>query len=410
MLTRAHSKELPSVWKNLKAPQGVTLITVLGLLFLITLLVATSVRAVLTLSQAVGRVESANAAYFAAESGVELALYDLAAYQAGYETNKTDPVCGPGVDLTRTENFSATCNETNRYRFVDFIANQASLSQARAFWQVFARAPLDLTAPAAAEYVLPNPLFVGNRDGKLASSEFGRLSKEEPLHLSLLIDEKPLATEPRLRYLPTSLQAKQKIIFQLADNFDPKFNGNSADPLLIWTLSAINAEGEFTLQGIINEADFDQNKSFSFNLADELTSPNNSNGEALIGENINRRSFNGPEKIAHAKFNRISGQVEDFSYALPGDFLSELKNSFNQMDKAQQWSHAELSVNLIATLAETSDIPSNILHYKITSSEEFADEQTYIVSEGFAGNIKQTIITRFKRQATMPIFTYAVFQ
>ena len=80
------------------------------------------------------------------------------------------------------------------------------------------------------------------------------------------------------------------------------------------------------------------------------------------------------------------------------------------LDDTKRWHDARLSINLIGTLAETSGVTSNSLRYKVVSDEEISDEYTYIVSEGFAGTVKQTIEMRFRRQATIPIFSYAIFQ
>lgn len=393
----------------LKTNQGIALITVLGLLFFIITLAVLSVQAILTLGRDVERVERANSAYFAAEAGVELALYDLAAYRDGYQTDKNEnaKICGDTIDLLQQENFTATCNEANPYRFVNFTSSE--LSGARAFWQIFARSPQDLDS---GEYVLPNPLFIGDKDGKLTSAEAAQLSKNKPLQLSLLLDENPLADYPNERYYWLQSAAEPKITFTLAASFDPDYNGNSNDPLIIWTLSAINLNGEeFTLQGIIAEADFEKSENeytFIFDLSDTSALVNSSTGHPLIGEDINN---NLTASTLVDGFNRIAGQVENFPAALSNDFLRELEIALeNTTDPTQQWSSAELSLSLIATLAETSDIPSNVLHYAISSETELADPLNYIVAEGFARNIKKSLVTQFQRAATLPIFSYAVFQ
>lgn len=397
--------------KNFCDTRGVSLLVVIGFT-LVLILVATSVtKLVLSFIQTTVQVERANIAYSAAESGVELALYDLAAYKDGYQTDTSQLLCGPDVDLSRTINFSAACNIDNSYRFINFTDSE--VSGGRGFWRLFAR-----TLASGGEYFIPNPYFAGDKNGELESGEWGELSKNRPISLSLLTDKNPEQSEPSERFEFLTDSFEKKITFDPGENWDPTANGtSSSNELFTWTFSAINGLGvEHTLQGVAWESDFvddcgdGRSECFVFDLNDSSAhNPVAPNGDVYAGEDINRNLGNGRSSIG-TSFNRVSSVAETFRYATPQEFFEDFNDAMLEIDSDDQWMSARLTINLIATLSETSGVPSNALKFKLESNEPWPDEYAHIISEGFAGNVKQTIETRFRRESAIPIFSYVIFQ
>ena len=230
-------------------------------------------------------------------------------------------------------------------------------------------------------------------------------------------DKNPDQSDPADRFEFLSDSVEKKIIFDPGESWDPAANGTSSDELFTWTFSAIDGVGvEHTLQGVAWESDFveecgdGRSDCFIFDLNDSSShNPAAPNGDVYAGEDINRNLNNGRDSIG-ASFNRVSSISETFRYATPQEFFEDLADAMSEIDPDNQWTSARLTINLIATLSETSGVPSSALQFKIQSDELWADEYTYIVSEGFAGNVKQTIETRFRRESVIPIFSYVIFQ
>lgn len=389
--------------------RGVSLIVVMGLMFVLLLLMGVVIKLVVSFMKTTKQSEEANAAYFAAEAGVETALYDLAAYQDGYETDPNKNICGNDVDLSLVTNFTEQCSDSNNYRFVNFT--NEGLSKGRGFWRLFSQT---LKSYGSISYEIPNPYFFGDKNGQLESlnddgeNEWGLLTKSQPVSFSLLIDGGDLTeTDPAVRFSYFSNGADKKVIFD-PGVWDTSANSSSDDQeLLVWTLSAIDDSGEeYTLQGVVWESDFIDDCSnfdgagtdcFVLDLDDKTATI-----DALVGEDINDNL----NITSGTRFNRVSGITEEFSYATPADFIEKMEDKMVNVGVHSM----RLTVSLIATLAETSDVESNVLHYKLISKEPWADEYTYIIAEGFSGRVKQTIETRFRKGATIPIFSYVIFQ
>ncbi|MCF7846092.1 MAG: hypothetical protein K9L85_02540 [Candidatus Peribacteraceae bacterium] len=396
--------------KNLCDTRGVSLLVVVGLVLVLVLIAAAVTKLVLGFIQTTSQVERANVAYSAAESGIELALYDLADYKDGYQTDTAQAVCGTSISLTQTANFNSECSSIRPYRFINFT--NPALSGGRGFWRLFSR-----TLASGTEYFVPNSYFVGDKDGELESTEWGELNKNRPISLSLLTDQSPSQSEPADRFGFVSDTLEKKIIFDPGTSWNPGINGSSSDELFTWTFSAIDGLGvEHTLQGVAWESDFTddcgdgRNDCLIFDLNDSSAhNPAAPNGDVYAGEDINRNLGNGRDSIG-ASFNRVSSISETFRYATPQEFLEDLGDAMDEISPEDQWTSARLTINLITTLSEVSGIPSNSLNYKLQSDEPWADEYTYIVSEGFAGDVKQTIETRFRRESVIPIFSYVIFQ
>jgi hypothetical protein len=272
------------------------------------------------------------------------------------------------------------------------------------------------TLDSSGKYYIPNPYFAGDRDGVLTVGEWGTLTKSSPISLSLLSDEDPSDADPSTRFNYLSDSVPKKIIFDAGSAFVDGYNSTDDDEALFtWTLSALDIGGtEFTLQGLVWESDFVDDctadggsvNCFVFDLNDTAAyGPSNPDGDAYAGEDINGNlsstSFVGG-------FNRVSGVSETFLYETPYSFIEDLNSAMTVA--SPDWESAKLTINLIATLAETSGVTSNSLKFKLESDEPWADEYTYIVSEGFAVNIKQTIQTRFRRESAISIFSYVIFQ
>jgi hypothetical protein len=418
------------------------MIVVLGLVFVISILSISLTRAIVTFMRTTYQVEQANAAYFAAEAGVEMALYDLLAYDDGYETTKVsglEAVCGAGVDTGAVGNFDQKCDDGEPYRFVNF-SDAIKFSGARGFWRLFSR-----TIDSSGTDLVPNPYFAGDKNGIIETSEWGRLNRARSLSLSLLRDENPLAPalQPENRYLRLGSGDGEQIIFMLDPaeeaNYDTNkcvdldlngvcdnvaFGSENEEEILTWTLSALDTSGdEYALQGVAWESDFIVQDcdgggqrakercfilDFSKDNADVSSNINADDGHVLAGEDINRNITNLPSGV---RLNRVSGVKENFDFATPKSFIDDL-NSLNPaiVDGKNIWQSARLTVNLIAAISDTSGIASNSLRYKLISNEQWSDEFTYIVSQGFAGRVKQTIETSFRRSTTLPVFTYAIFQ
>ncbi|MFH0834082.1 MAG: hypothetical protein V2A63_01685 [Patescibacteria group bacterium] len=398
--------------RNFCDRRGVSLLVVVGLTMVLLLSATIVTKLILGFIKTTTQVEHANIAYSAAESGVELALYDLDGYKDGYQNDPNQLVCGSTINLDATSNFAGTCDATNPYRFVNFT--DSNLSGGRGFWRLFSR-----TLKSGDEYFIPNPYFFGNKDGELGDDEWGDLTKSRPLSLSLLIDQDPSAPDSKDRFVSLSDTSAKKIIFDPGVNWDPAWTGATKinDELFTWTFSAIDGYGEeHTLQGVAWESDFDddcgngRSNCFIFDLNDsDAHNPAAPDGDVYAGEDINQNLSEAETSIG-ASFNRVSSVEENFRYATPHEYLVDLYDAMTEVDASKQWTSARLTVNLIATLSEASGVPSNSLKYKLESDEPWADEYTYIVSEGFAGGVKQTIETRFRRESAIPIFSYVIFQ
>lgn len=433
MLRSKNPRSFSKLRRLLLDQRGASIIVVLGLVFVISLLSISLAKSIVTFMRTTYQVEQANAAYFSAEGGVEMALYDLLAYKDGYETTKVavaaQAVCNNVINTSATGSFDQECKDENPYRFVNF-SDAINLSGARGFWRIFARTIAD---KGGADYPIPNPYFIGNKDGELETDEWGRLNRARSLSLSLLTDNNPynasglLETDPSKRYnLRVQSGIGKKLIFMVdpkeVNNWDSSFNSTSdKEEILTWTLSALDTSGdEYALQGVVWESDFelrdcdgngttDRCFVLDFLPTNSAITIDNSDGHVLAGEDINLNLTHDSQGI---KPNRVSGVSEDFRFATPRSFIEDLNRTgeLGKTNGKDLWQSARLTVNLIASLSNTSGVASNSLRYKLVSNEQWADEFTYIVSQGFAGKVKQTIETSFRRSTTLPVFTYAIFQ
>lgn len=422
--------------RNLRDTRGVSLFIVFGLTLVLVLISGTVTKLVLGFIRTTTQVEQANIAYLAAESGIEMALYDLAAYKDGYQTDVSKSVCDSSIDLNATTKFGEFCDSSDQYRFVDFADDAADvtdndLSGGRGFWRLFSR-----TLNNSEGHVIPNPYFVGDKDGELESDEWGELNKNRSISLSLLTDIYPDQDDPKTRFSWISDSANKKIIFDPGTDWNANLcldadgnlfcdrNGSATDPkepVFTWTLSALDGYGEeYTLQGVAWETDFivqdcdndgstDPNEwCFIFDLNYDSVSVG-PDGDVYAGEDINR-NLTTANSISGG-LNRVSAVDETFESATPKDYFEDLDDAIgDSIIVDERWASARLTINLIATLSETSGVLSNSLKYKLVSDEPWADEYTYIVSEGFAGGVKQAIETRFRRESVIPIFSYVIFQ
>jgi len=407
--------------------RGVTLVVVMGLMCVLLLLAVSAISVVTSFVKSTHQVERANTSYFVAEGGVELALYDLAAYKSGYETSKKTEaefkVCGDVDDKTldRTEDFIMKCDDDHQYRFTNFTTEDY-LSGARGFWRIFSRTLLD----SDNKHIIPNPYFRGDKDGNLTEEEWGLLTKGYALSLSLLIDDNSTQVDPADRFKYFLDGADKKIIFNPGVGWDPDEGVDDKEELMTWTLSAIDGNGvERALQGIIWESDFTDNcdgsgpggdcfiLDFSKMRAD--VAPDVFSGSAFAGEDINKNIKNGgvcpgnDDCSGDGRLNRVSGVQENFNFNTISEFIEDLNDSMSEATN-NQWRDAQFTIGLISTLSETSGITSNSLRYKLVSDDQWADEYTYIIAEGFTGTVKQTIETSFRRGSTIPIFSYVIFQ
>jgi hypothetical protein len=408
------SASLKSRFQN---QQGVSLIIVMSLTLMLLALAAGAIKLVITFMKTTSQVEQANGAYLAAEGGVEMALYDLSAYKDGYQTDSNQEVCGSAVDFRANTNFHGTCSADNDYRFVNFSGKDSSgiydLSKGRGFWRLFSRT---LLSQGGVDYIIPNPYFVGDKNGLLAENERGILAKSRSFGVSLMRDGGDLtagSVADRFSWVDDGIS--QKLILDPGDDWNPSQGLGDEEILLTWTLSAIDSDREeHTLQGVVNEGDFTEdcgdgrNVCFILDLNNDFVSPDTFSSHPLVGEDINR-NLPSAETSGATDFNRVSGVKETYQWSTPAGFIRDLGDSLTDAG-VPDWNDAWLSVSLIGTLSETSGVASNHLGYKFTSQQQWADEFTYIVSEGFSGMIKQTIETRFRRGAAIPIFSYVIFQ
>jgi len=459
--------------------RGASLIVALGLVLLLMILGIGASAAVLGFLQTTHQVERANAAYFAAEAGMEMALYDYAAYSDGYQLNEDDMACVAGVNLvgamTDTSIFSQACDTTDPYKVVNFTDRSfdasvnsgdnaaIDLSGARGFWRLFSRAMKE--QGAVNDYILPNPYFVGNKDGELTLPEWGRLTKRAPLSIGLTNDIAPRAVDVdnnatndsdaanRFAYLDLDKMDVAQVAFTFDPAETPDINQNSAanpdraadaEDVLAWTLSAIDGYGEeYTLQGVVWENDFQSQDCdgdgtnevcFLLNLQNAISevSIGSSDGHALAGEDINNNIENtsgvAETETGSALFNRVSGLQEVFHFNTIADFFTQMNDANLTVNEDDRWRHVRFSVSLIGTLSETSNVLSDSLLYRVQATPNsnwnihlpskgaaviaspLTSDVIYIVSEGFAGPVKQTIETSFRPQSTISIFTYAIFQ
>ncbi|MDD5179019.1 MAG: hypothetical protein PHY86_01995, partial [Candidatus Gracilibacteria bacterium] len=204
-----------SLKSRFRNQQGVSLIVVMSLTMMLLALAAGATKLVVSFMKTTSQVEQANVAYLAAEGGVEMALYDLAAYKDGYQTDYNQDVCGAGINFTTTSNFTGVCSAANDYRFANFsgkdFSNFHALSLGRGFWRLFSRT---LPSQAGGDYIMPNPYFVGNKDGILTSDERGTLTKSQSFGVSLLTDGGDLtASEIHNRFTWVQNGVAQNILF-----------------------------------------------------------------------------------------------------------------------------------------------------------------------------------------------------
>ncbi len=427
---------------SIRSTKGASLIVTLGLVLVLALLAGGVATMVGAFTQLTGQSARANIAYFAAEGGIEQALYDLTAYKDGYVANPTQNICGPApetVDIFDLNlKYNNLCTGANIYRLTDFSDSTISAEERRSFWQVFSRTLQDQLIN---KYTIPNPFFttnsnpVASKDGILQESEWGRLTKSRPLSFSLMIDGgDPGLTDPaqRFTYLPFDTTTKKIIFFidpaetwtpaNYTAGMPPHGRSYSQEDVFSWTLSAIDGNSdEYTLQGVVWESDFQTcdvagyatGGSYTCFVLD-LTDTNISNGplnlgHPLAGEDINKNLLYSVE--VPNGFNRVAAITENYKRATMPDYLKEMNERLvGTYSVNDRWRDVRLTINLIGTLSETSGLASDSLRYKMLSAKELADEYVYIVSEGFAGTVKQTIETRFRRQATIPIFQYVIVQ
>jgi len=81
---------------------GISLALTIGLLLLLISMTATLNVLVIRSIRSARQIEASDKAYFAAESGIEDALYELSAHSAGYETVDLDDANGRSDDFTKT--------------------------------------------------------------------------------------------------------------------------------------------------------------------------------------------------------------------------------------------------------------------------------------------------------------------
>ncbi|MCF7836148.1 hypothetical protein K9N08_00630 [Candidatus Gracilibacteria bacterium] len=401
--------------------RGVSLLVTFGLTIVLVTIATGVTQMILGFMRTTKQVELANVAYSAAEGGIEMALYDLAAYEDGYETDPDQLVCGASINVAQSSDFSTACGPTKEYRFANFTG--ANLSGGRGFWRLFSRTLDSDSLTLLEKYYTPNPYFVGDKDGNLETGEWGELTKSNPISLSLLTDNGDLTVSPSARFDYLLKNKDMKIIFDAGADFDDDYDSTDDDEeLFTWTLSALDVGGdEFTLQGVVWESDFTDDcttnggsaNCFIFDLK-KSTVLIGTSGDAYAGEDINKNLDLDAADALHVsgfpgELNRVSSVEESFAYATPQEFIVELNQAMTD-GFIPDWESARLTINLIATLAETSGVTSNALNFKLESDEPWADEFTYIVSEGFAANIKQTIQTRFRRESAISIFSYVIFQ
>lgn len=395
--------------------RGVSLLISMGLMILLLLVASSAAVVIGQFARSTAKTEQAAMAYYAAESGVEMGLYELSGFKDGYETDKDGSrmVCGATSDPTRTANFNQQCATANPLRFANLTG--ANLSGARGFWQLFGQ--VDREA-GSTNYVIPNPFFVGDQDGSLEQAEWGTLHRERILNLGLLIDDQPTLGTASGRYIRLPANRPAKLIFFVdpaeAASWNPGLNGSQQD-IVSWTLSALDTAGtQFSLQGVIRESDFRSDcaesgatggslQCFVLDLEASSAVPNGVSGDPLAGQDIFQNIAGSAPANA---FNRVAGVVQDFRYATPQKFIQEM----NAPASGLAWVDSRLTVSILAPLSETSGLASNSLRYKFISADLIADEKSYIVSEGFSGTVKQTIQASYRRAGVIPIFTFAVFQ
>jgi len=100
--------------------RGVSLALTIGLLLLLVTITATVNELVIRALRASHQIEASDKAYFAAEAGVEDALYELSAHTAGYETDSL------GGDNARNANFTETVDWVNEWEIKNKALNICS--------------------------------------------------------------------------------------------------------------------------------------------------------------------------------------------------------------------------------------------------------------------------------------------
>ena len=449
----SHSTHLVS--RPVRDTRGISLIVAMGLMVLLLLIAVGAGKLVQAFMQSSQQALEGNGAYYAAEGGTEMALYDMTAYGEGYQTSgnpTTGIVCGRNTDITAQQTvsnpvalgaapFNQVCTNAAPFRFVNFTDNGGY--GARGYWQIISRAlPVQSPTPADHTYQLPDPYLNGSSDGVLDPSKWGTLVKNRLLNMSLLTNTNPSALTPSAQYTPINKNTKVTFFVDPAEaaHWKPTAyrsaslmdvtRSDGQDDVLTWTLSAVDTTGRnYTLQGVVWESDFQKCTAdgamsgttntdgsvlnaneyvcFTLDLSNTTASALGIQGDPQVGEDINRNLPSSVVAPAPGYYDRVAALKQTYTYNWAGNFLQALQDSYTT---ANPWVDARLTVALVSSLSETSGLTSNTLRYKIMSTASVPDEYTYIVSEGYAGPVKQTIQTKFQKSATIPIFSYAIFQ
>ena len=428
-----------AVASRVRDTSGISIFVALSIALVLTLIGAGVLSSVLGFQRTTIDIRQANAAYFAAEGGVELALLTLKKNNAGFTYTDGDTSCtGAAVPGTA----SGTCTDDALFRLVDFSDTEKALhSGSESFWRIYTRSPWFTSPPFSNNSfindeptsVSPNPFFIGNRDAALnfAEDEYGTISLFKQLVL-------PLSTEaPNGEYNFIDIDSLSLggvfLFFPSQYGFDDSSAsqllpfGRAADDedLMLWTLSGVSENEGYTVQGVIRESDFSENacdlqngdNPLDFTADDEEEhcfffdfSAVGSEGGAFAGEDISRTvvdaTINGQNRLA-------GGITETFRMAGPGDFFDKLSTGSTTPDAATV-QNPRLTLELVNRLDDTSDVSTQSIGYVVIyqSPEEqpSASDFDYIVSEGFSGRVKQTLEVTFDRGKTLSIFSKVLTQ
>jgi len=98
-----------------KNNKGVSLPLVIGLVLILMLASVAANEMIIRTLRSVSQIESADRAYFAAEAGIEDALYELSPHFAGYETPDIPTSRPADTDDARKDVFDSSLNWENRW-------------------------------------------------------------------------------------------------------------------------------------------------------------------------------------------------------------------------------------------------------------------------------------------------------
>ncbi len=345
----------------LGSQEGASLVIALGVTTLLVIMALGVNKALISSLRGAGKIEGASAAYFTAEAGLEEALYDIAVHDSGYEVD-------PLIHGTYSE--------------VNFDQNAS-----RAAWKI--KSLPAANPPGSNIYIIPEP-----GEGNASNKDYNIINLSNPLSLSLFVD---IALPGSLA---SNLQKVTPNTFDLYLQIPDGFRNDLA-----------NLEVDNDGDGLFEEDDLPYTvDNDGDSLIDEdpindavvnwsVTGVDSSGGQLIL-----RPVFISPAEITEREIhkNMITALFEEntggeYKSSLTGAFIPKSFRDF----VGSVVENPVFKVSVIANLLDSSQNKIPYLEYKIvyrvnSGSLPIPNPQMQIISDGFAGNFKQSVEAKIK--------------